>query len=250
MEITYQIAPKEINRGISIIIYGDPGRGKTTLATTLPPEETLFVITEAGLGPLIGKGHHYFDVLEAMKLNPLMPLEEIIQEFYKSLRTKHHPFKYIVVDNLTELENQLLQDYTKRRKKPFPEQKEWGDVAYRIKEWVTLFRDLQFQGITVIFNVWERQLEMKSVTGESINMSVPFVSGRNAAQICGIVDAVGHLYTKGETRMVQFSQSPTHLTKCQFQGLAREEANLMTILNKIKEYSYAISNQVEQVSKS
>ena len=87
MNINYQTAPKEINRGISIMIYADPGTGNTTLGTTLPPEETVFVVTEAGMGPLLGKGFHYFDVLATMKLNPLMALEEIIQEFYKEIRT-------------------------------------------------------------------------------------------------------------------------------------------------------------------
>jgi len=64
------------------------------LGTTLPRDETLFVVTEAGMGPLIGKGFHYFDVLATMKLNPLMSLEEIITEFYKNIRTDpKFPFK-------------------------------------------------------------------------------------------------------------------------------------------------------------
>lgn len=247
MEIVFDTSPTAINRGLSIMIYANPGIGKTTLGTTLPKEETLFVVTEAGMGPLIGKGFQYFDVLAAMKNNPQMPLEEIMAEFYKSIRTNpKFPFKYIVIDNLSELESQLLSDYTKRRKKPFPEAKEYGDVAYRIHEWVVLFRDLQYQGITVIFNVWEKQMEMKSLTGESFTMAYPYLSGRNAAAIPGIVDAVGHLETKGEMRMVQFGQSSMCLTKCQFQGLSKEDPNLIVILNKIKEYSYAEHIEVKQ----
>lgn len=245
MEFKYEIAPTSLDRGISILIYGNPGVGKTTLGCTLPKEETLFVVTEAGIGPLIGKGFQYFDVLAAMKNNPLVPLEEIIQEFYKSLRTNPKlPFKYIVIDNLTELENQLLGDYTKRRKKPFPEAKEYGDVAYRIHEWVTLFRDLQYQGITVVFNVWEKQYELKSQTGESYTMAYPYLSGRNAAQIPGIVDAVGHLEIitggDGPQWWVQFGPDSMHLTKCQFPvGLGKEPADLMVILNKIEGEQHA-----------
>jgi phage nucleotide-binding protein len=235
----YQAAPTSITRGLSIMIYADPGKGKTSLACTLPVDETLFVVTEAGMGPLLGKGFRYFDVLATMKLNPLMSLEEIIQEFYKEIRTNpKFPFKYIVIDNLSELESQLLSDYTRRRKKPFPEAKEYGDVSFRIHEWVVLFRDLQYQGITVIFNVWEKQMELKSMTGESYTMAYPYLSGRNAAAIPGIVDAVGHLYTKGEARFVEFSQNNMCITKCQFNGLAKEEANLMTILGKIRSYNY------------
>ena len=249
MEIQLQVAPNSINRGISVLIYSNPGVGKTTLGTTLPKEETLFVVTEAGMGPLIGKGFQYFDVLAAMKNNPLMPLEEIIQEFYKDLRTRNGlGFKYIVIDNLTELENQLLGDYTRRRKKPFPEGKEYGDVAYRIHEWVVLFRDLTYQGITVIFNVWERQAEIKSSTGEMYTMAYPFLSGRNSVQIPGLVDAVGHLSTKGEVRTVDFSQNTLCLTKSQFQGPSKEPADLMVILDKINSYKYTVPD-IEHIKK-
>ena len=86
MEFQYQIAPVAINRGLSILIYGDPGKGKTTTSTTLPKEETLFVITEAGMGPLIGKGFQYFDVLATMKNNPLMSLAYVpILSFHLSI---------------------------------------------------------------------------------------------------------------------------------------------------------------------
>ena len=196
------------------------------------------------MGPLIGKGFQYFDVLATMKNNPLMSLEEIIQEFYKSIRTNpKFPFKYIVIDNLTELENQLLSDYTRRRKKPFPEGKEYGDVAFKVHEWVTLFRDLQYQGITVIFNTWERQLELKSSTGESYTMAYPFLTGRNASQIPGLVDAVGHISVvqghTGSRWLIQFGPDNMHLTKSQFRGLGKEEADLMTIINKINLFNYS-----------
>ena len=51
-----------IDRGLSIIIYGIPGAGKTTMASTLPVDQTIIISTEAGLGPLLGTGHHYFDL--------------------------------------------------------------------------------------------------------------------------------------------------------------------------------------------
>ena len=40
-------AGSKINRGLAICIYADAGTGKTTLATTLPENETLFINTEA-----------------------------------------------------------------------------------------------------------------------------------------------------------------------------------------------------------
>lgn len=241
MQIKFEKAPDAIDRGISIIIYAMPGIGKTTLASTLPPEETLIITTEAGLGPLLGKGHTLLDVKRVCENSPDKSVEEVVAEIYRHLRTEKHPFKYIVIDNLSELENQLLQDYVRRRKKPTPELKEYGDVSYRIKEWVTLFRDLEYQGVNVIFNAWEVASEIKNANGEILTMTIPFISKKASIQICGLVDAVGHLevYEKTGARWVRFGPSTQYLTKSQFQGLAAgEEADLMKIIGKIKGHNY------------
>lgn len=239
--LNLETTPNSINRGVSILIFANCGVGKTTLSSSLPKEETLFVVTEAGIGPLLGKNFTYIDILAAMKNHPEQPLEEIISDLYKFLRTEKHPWRYVVIDNLTELENQLLGDYTRRRKKPFPEGKEYGDVAYRIHEWVVLFRDLQYQGITTIFNTWEKQYEMKSSTGESYTMCYPYLSGRNSVEVPGVIDCCGHLEVNEKTgkRIVRFSPSTMFLTKTQFQGITIEEPDLMIILSKINLFQYA-----------
>ena len=241
MEIKFEKVPSSIDRGISIIIYGNPGSGKTTLASTLPPEETLIITTEAGLGPLLGKGHTLLDLKKVMENNQDKTLEEVVSEIYRMLRTEKHPFKNIVLDNLSELENQLLQDYTHRRKKPHPELKEWGDVSFRMKEWMTLFRDLEYQGLNVIFNAWETQLEIQNYGGEVRTMGVPFIAKRAAVQMCGLVDVVARMevYEKTGARWLRIGPSNLYLTKTQFQGLAAaEEANLTTLISKIKGYQY------------
>jgi len=96
-----------IDRGISILVYGDPGVGKTTLASTLPAGETVIINTEAGMGPLLGTGHIVFN------LNGVDDLVATTESFYKYLRTEKHPFKYVVLDNISEFEQQLVLYYTR-----------------------------------------------------------------------------------------------------------------------------------------
>jgi phage nucleotide-binding protein len=247
MEIKYTKAPDKINRGISMIIYANPGVGKTTLASTLTPEETLIITTEAGLGPLLGKGHTLLDIRKVQENNPDKSLEDIIQEIYLHLRTSKHPFKNVVLDNLSELENSLLQDYTRRRKKHTPEIREHGDVSYKMKEWVAMFRDLEYQGINVVFMAWELAMDIKNSNGEVITMTVPFVGKKVAIQICGLVDLVGHLevYEKTGVRWVRVGPSSQYLTKCQFQGLeGGEEADLPKLLAKLNTHEYVAKKAV------
>jgi phage nucleotide-binding protein len=220
------------------VIYGDPGQGKTTLATTLPEGETLILNSEAGLGPLLGTKHVVFNLLAAVKN---YEIEQVVDSLYKHLRTEKHPFKYVVVDNLSELEQQLILNLTMRRNKETPELKEYGDVGFKMKEWVRLFRDLVYQGITVVFNAWEMALEIKSSEGSIITKTFPMVGKKLAPQVCGIVDVVGHLEVHEKTgqRWIRFGPSAQYITKSQFKGLdGGEPADLPMLINKLLAFDY------------
>ena len=246
MEIKYTKAPDKINRGISMIVYGNPGAGKTTLASTLPPEETLIITTEAGLGPLLGKGHSLLDVRKVQENNPDKSLEEIINEIYVQLRTQKQVFKNVVLDNISELENALLQDMTRRRKKNAPELREYGEVSYIMKSLITQFRDLEYIGVNVLFLAWEGQLDIKNSAGEVLTMTIPFVGKKIAVQLCGLVDCVAHLevYEKTGVRWLRFGPSQQYLTKSQFAGLeAGEEADMVKLLEKLNAHSYVTKKE-------
>ena len=131
VEVKFEKVPVKINRGVSFIIYADPGVGKTTLAATLPEEETLIITCEAGLGPLLGTNHVVFNVLAAITDNNI---EEVMRDLYKKLRTTEHPFKNVVLDNLSEMEQQLILNLTRSRGKHVPEIREYGDASYKMKE--------------------------------------------------------------------------------------------------------------------
>jgi phage nucleotide-binding protein len=247
MTQNFEKVPDKINRGVAIVIYSDPGIGKTTLATTLPEGETLIINTEAGLGPLLGTKHIVFN-LQAVIKN--YEIEEAVDELYKFLRTQKHDFKYIVLDNISELEQQLILNITMRRGKETPELREYGDVAFKMKEWMRLFRDLVHQGITIVFNAWEFPIEIKNIDGQVITKTFPMIGKKIAPQVCGIVDVVGHLevHEKSGKRWVRFGPSDQYVTKSQFKGLdSGEPADLPMILNKL--YSYDYDTRTEEQKK-
>ena len=234
----FQTVPNTINRGLAFIIYADPGVGKSTLASTLPVGETLIINSECGLGPLLGTDHVVFNVLDAIQTKPL---EEVIDELYRYLRTQKHPFKYVVLDNLSELEQQLILHLTNKRKKETPELKEYGDSAFKMREWVHNFRDLIYQGITVVMNAWEFPMEIKNVEGVIITKTFPMIGKKIAPQLCGIVDCVGHLevHEKSGKRWIRFGPSDQYITKSQFKGLEKgEPADFPLIIGKLLAYNY------------
>ena len=238
-------APNKIDRGISLIIYSDPGIGKTTLAGTLPVGETLIINTEAGIGPLLGSGHYLFNVGQAV-INTKLGLEKVMSDLYQKIRTRSLDcddltVKNVVIDNVSELIDQLTIFYTEGRNKEFPEIKERGDAAYKLLEWVHNWRDLVDMGINVVFNAWEFPYELRNTNGTVITQTTPMVGQKAAQRICGLVDVVGHLENNEKTdkRWIRFGPSRQYLTKTQFQGLeAGEPPDLSLILNKLNAYNY------------
>jgi len=222
----------KVHRGISLIIYSDPGIGKTTLAATLPPDETLIVNVEAGIGPLLGKGHSVFYLQR-----DLMQLEEL----YRYLRTEKHPFKYIVIDNISELEQWIIEVLRTGRGKDFPELAEYGDAASKMREYLHKFRDLTEQGLTVVINAWEMNVDLKNSGGEVLTKTSPKMFKKLVPDACGIVDMVGHLecWEKTGDRWVRFHPLKNLIAKTQFKGIDEcEPADLVKILEKVYTFDY------------
>ncbi len=235
-----EVVPNNINRGISFVIYSDPGVGKTTMSATLPAGETLIINTEAGLGPLLGSGHSVFNVIQAKESGE--DIEKIMESLYCTLRTEEHPWSNVVIDNLSELEQQLILSLTQRRKKESPEFREYGEASYKMKNWVHQFRDLVYKNINVVFNAWESPIDIKNIDGQIVTRTFPMVGKKLAPQLCGLVDVVGHLevYPKTGKRWVRFGPHEQYVTKSQFKGLDIGEPNdFPHIISKLKDYDYS-----------
>lgn len=155
-------------RGQSIILYGPPNAGKTWQCGTLPHDETLILDVDGGIVTLSGTNMSVFTIDEDLSQ---------LHSIYEYIRTQKHPFKYVVIDNFSELERFMLSAIGKQRNVDYWAQLDWGRTAQKLREYMRLFRDLTDMGINVIFISWDMQVEteegprvcpmlMKSVTEE------------------------------------------------------------------------------------
>lgn len=240
MKEYFKKAPGTISRGICGIIYADPGVGKTTLSATLPEGKTAFISTEAGIGPLLGTKHIIFDLQSVAANKYKGNILKAMEDLHNYLRLDS-TFEYVVLDNLSELEQLVIQYLTISRNKHFTEIKEYGDAAFKMREVIHLYKDLVYKNTNVIINAWELPLEIRNANGVIITKTFPKMSKKIAVEMCGIVDFVGHLEVHEKTgeRWIRFGPSDQYITKCQFKGVDNGElADLPKLLDKIKKHNY------------
>ena len=231
-ELKFGVAGDTIERGVSGIIYCDPGIGKTTLLTTLDPDTTLIINTEAGIGPLLGKRHTVFNLREDLGQ---------LDALYKFIRTEKHPWTNICIDNISELEQWFVVVLTQGRGKDFAELSEYGNAGYKMREYMHMFRDLVEMKFNVFFTAWEMQMDIKNQSGEVLTKTYPKMFRAIAPEMCGIVDFVARLehFEKTGDRWLRLAPQKNLMAKTQFSGLEKEEpADLSELLEKIYAYDY------------
>lgn len=133
----------ESNR-ISMIIYGEPGVGKTTLVKTVPGNK-LIINAENGLLSLKGTNIPVYDITvdaNGKKLDRVYRFEKLIH-LLKMLNEDEYKkkFQWLIFDSLTEI-TQCLVEYLKAK---HPDSKDalklWGEYNDNVQHLVKELRD-------------------------------------------------------------------------------------------------------------
>ena len=243
------------NRGISIIIYGDGGVGKTSLIKTLlgwehgkgyvnkpycKPEEIFVINIEAGESVLRrGDDKKLVVTLYEVKqeADSLIKFSGLIQYLYEN----PHPFKFIFVDNMTELEKFYLIALTRSKELNVPRQKEWGDTSYYLRKTIRDLRNLTYKDINIIFNFWKMIVPIEDADGHLTSYEAPMVMRSTTMEYIGLVDHTAMMgISKEGTRFLQFESDCRVMAKHRDSGDGPsvlenyERADLAAIFTKLR----------------
>lgn len=163
---------------LNILVYGDPGVGKTSFAATAP--DVLIADTENGL---LSVKDSQVDFVHLSSWNDL-------EELYKFMKSDEgKKYKTVAIDTITELMNKLVDELkrTHNNGQNGLSQGGWGVAIDKIAGMMRSFRDLPQ---SVIFTA-HAQFQDKANEG---SMRIPSLNGKKLPmQACGQVDIVAYL---------------------------------------------------------
>lgn len=198
----YKITSDVFSEKLNILIYGDPGAGKTHLAGTaqdVPEMKNVhFFNIDGGLMTLASRGD--------ITATDIRSVDELEQEFFKIANgdKEYEGVKTVVIDNISELqtlalEGQVQKELASRLKKDKNYTideiylEDYGIAGKKLARILRGFRDLP---INVIYLAHKKDKMRKGT--KVLEASTPNLTDKLCTAVCGYMDIVAYLYTADE----------------------------------------------------
>ena len=204
--------PDELISWLNVLIYGEPGVGKTWLCGTADDDKAtspvLFMDVEGGVTTL--RKRTGLDVVSVRNMTQIV-------EIHRKLHENPGYYKTVVIDSLTELQKLDMREIMKEasgrnpnQDEDVPSMREWGKSGERIRRVVRAYRDLPLNTIFTAHTIIDKDANNATIYS-------PSLPGKLRAELPGFLDIVGFMYTFIEDdntiRRVQFQKTKTVTAK-------------------------------------
>jgi phage nucleotide-binding protein len=191
----------EIKRARSWAIHGRAGSGKTTLSSTFPGPILLLDVKDEGTDSVSD-----VENLDVMEITEWQDLEDV----YWFLSKNPGKYKTVVIDTVTQMQQMIVEEIGSRKKLGGKNvgdwgtmtKSDWGDVASRMKTWISNYRDLPME---VVFLAQERVFnnEDDDATGMLDPEVGPRLSPSVMSHLCAAVSIIGSTFVRERTERIK-----------------------------------------------
>lgn len=185
------------NPSLNILIYGDSGTGKTTLAGSaddVPEMRSVIVVDLEGGTESLRSKYPNVDTVRAQSWKEM-------QAVYNDLHRGGHGYNTVVVDSLTECQKfnmyTIMKELVDRKTDEgkdvdpdIPSVREWGKNIEQMRKFVRAMRDLP---IHTIFTCLEQEKKDEKTGAVKVK---PLLSGKLADEVAAFLDVVMYYYVK------------------------------------------------------
>lgn len=208
--------------GVSAIIYGESGIGKTHFCGTLPGK-TLIIAAEANGIKTLARSTNVGNIDVEYLPAPASSIDEtmmLYNKFFSDLMLRDLPYDNIVLDSATELANNLLLLKADPDKNGgAPTMKNYGDVQFSMRRYLRILRDLaEMRGKNVVVVALEAELVLSQNADAQTSKTHPALSGKKLSpEAEGLYDIVGHMEKKTDgTRVIRLEGNDQFVAKDRF----------------------------------
>lgn len=185
---------KESEEFTKALIYGPNGTGKTTISGTFPGPRLILDINERGTKALVGtdgSSKRFIDTFELFQMS------------YWYLRAGKHPFKTVVLDNVTTLQELAMKFimgkeaiYDSSKDMDMPTKRDWGGLSQIMKRWLIDFRNLP---MNVVFIAQDKRndegdVDLNTDDDDRDPTVFPAISKSARSILGGAVDVIGYTF--------------------------------------------------------
>ncbi len=178
---------------INMLVYGNPGVGKTVLAGSadaVPELRPVLILDVEGGTFSIRERYPDVDVVRVQTWPDM-------QKVYDALYKMDHDYQTVVLDSLTEIQKfsmyrimaSVLKEHPDRDPE-VPSIREWGKNIEQIRRLVRAFRDLPMNVVFTALAATDKDNKTGLVTTR------PSLSGKLAMEVGGFVDILLYMYIK------------------------------------------------------